>query len=272
MVDVTSGSGDCVTVVRAGAAATVMLNRPQALNALDVAHSRALLASLTELSADAGVRAVCLTGAGRAFCSGADLAEMRELRAESRDGRPDLQAALTARFNPITLVLREMPKPVVAAVNGPCVGIGVAFALACDHVVAAESAYFLLAFANIGLAPDGGASALLPARVGVMRAADLAISGRRLSSAGALDWGLVDAVVPDRDLATRASAIAKQWADGPTRSYAAIKRQLNASVYRNLRAQLELEAELQQELVGTDDFLEGIGAFVEKRATTFRGA
>jgi 2-(1,2-epoxy-1,2-dihydrophenyl)acetyl-CoA isomerase len=260
-----------VTISREPTAATVQMNRPAALNALNVRLTADLLAALETVGADECVRAVCLTGAGRAFCSGADLREMEALEAEAADGRPDLRAALIERFNPITLALREMPKPVIAVVNGPCVGIGVGFALACDQVIAATSAYFLLPFVQLGLAPDGGASAFVPTRIGAARAAQLALSGRRLPAGEALEWGLIDEVVPDADLAARAKEALTALAAGPTKAYAGIKRQANAWLYPRLREQLALEADLQGELTMTADFAAGLAAFTARTDPTFYG-
>lgn len=164
-----------------------------------------------------------------------------------------------------------MPKPVVAAVNGPAAGIGCSLALACDLVLAAESAYFLLAFVNIGLAPDGGSSAFVPSRVGLPRAAEMAMLGERIGAARALEWGLINRVVADSDLRSEAEALIERLAAGPTRAYAQTKRQLNAWVFPGLDEQLELEATIQQEQVASADFVEGVTSFVEKRPPRFRG-
>jgi 2-(1,2-epoxy-1,2-dihydrophenyl)acetyl-CoA isomerase len=164
-----------------------------------------------------------------------------------------------------------MPKPVVAAVNGAAAGIGLSLALACDLVLAAESAYFLLAFVNIGLVPDGGSSLLVPSRIGFARAAELAMLGERLAAPKALDWGLINQVWPGDDLADRAEALCAKLAEGPTGSYAGTKRQLNNWLYQNMADQLEFEATIQQERAGSADFAEGVAAFAEKRAPRFTG-
>jgi enoyl-CoA hydratase/carnithine racemase len=178
---------------------------------------------------------------------------------------------LREQINPAILAIREMPKPVIAAVNGPAVGVGCSFAVACDLVVAAESAYFLLAFANIGLLGDGGATLTVPGRVGLGRAGVLALLAERLSAADALAWGLADRVVPDAELEETVTGLAMRLAGGPTRAYAATKRALNASCLAGLADQLELEAELQGELAVSGDHEEGVAAFREKRQPVFRG-
>jgi 2-(1,2-epoxy-1,2-dihydrophenyl)acetyl-CoA isomerase len=251
-------------------AATIELNRPEALNAWNAQLGADLLAALRETAADDGVRAVILTGAGRAFSSGADLKDMSGLT--TPDGRPDVYRTLTERYHPIMHAIREMPKPVLAAVNGPAVGIGCSLALCCDLIIAAESAYFLLAFVNIGLVPDGGSSLFVPTRVGIARASELAMLGEKLAAPRALEWGLINRVVADGELASETASLAARLAGGPTRSYAGTKRQLNNWLYSRIEEQLELEAKIQQEMAGSEDFLEGALAFVEKRAARFSGS
>jgi 2-(1,2-epoxy-1,2-dihydrophenyl)acetyl-CoA isomerase len=257
-----------VALHRDGAVLTIELNRPDSLNAWNQALGEELLAAVREAAGDDAVRAVLVTGAGRAFSSGADLRAGFE---STPEGHPDVRTALNERYHPIITGLRTMPKPAVAAVNGPAVGIGCSLALACDLVVAAESAYFLLAFVNIGLVPDGGSSVLVPERVGFARAAEMAMLGERIPAAQALDWGLVNRVVPDAELADRARELAERLAAGPTRSYAGSKRQLNAWRFARMDAQLELEAEIQQEMAASGDFQEGVEAFLERRSPRFQG-
>jgi 2-(1,2-epoxy-1,2-dihydrophenyl)acetyl-CoA isomerase len=180
-------------------------------------------------------------------------------------------SVLTGHYHPIITGIREMPKPVIAAVNGAAAGIGLSLALACDLVLAAESAYFLLAFVNIGLVPDGGSSVLVPTRVGFARAAELALLGERLEAAKALEWGLINQVWPDADLIGRAEAMCSKMAEGPTGSYAGTKRQLNRWLYQNMADQLEFEAQIQQERASSADFREGVAAFAEKRTPRFTG-
>jgi 2-(1,2-epoxy-1,2-dihydrophenyl)acetyl-CoA isomerase len=259
-----------VNVYRDDGAATVELNRPQALNAWNAQLGADLLAALTELAQDESVRAVTITGAGRAFSSGADLKDMSggEL---TPDGRPDVYKTLTERYHPIMHAIREMGKPVLASVNGPAVGIGCSLALCCDLIVASESAYFLLAFVNIGLVPDGGSSLFVPTRVGMARASELMMLGERLPAPQALDWGLINRVFPDGELAAESAALAARLAAGPTSSYAGSKRQLNNWLYTRMAEQLELEAQIQQEMAGSDDFVEGATAFIQKRPPQFSG-
>jgi 2-(1,2-epoxy-1,2-dihydrophenyl)acetyl-CoA isomerase len=165
-----------------------------------------------------------------------------------------------------------MPKPVLAAVNGPAVGIGLSLALAADLVVASESAYFTLAFVNIGLVPDGGSSLFVPSRVGLARAAEMAMLGERVPAAQALAWGLINRMFADAAFADEVAALRDRLAAGPTRSYAGTKRQLNHWLYTRMEEQLEFEAGIQQEMAASGDFAEGVAAFVEKRAAAFGGA
>ncbi len=261
---------ETVVVERRGAAATVKLNRPEALNALNDQICGDLRAALEAVSADDEVRAICLTGEGRGFSSGADLKDMGN-RKTTADGRPDLEASLHERYHPIITAIREAPKPVVAALNGPAVGVAVGIALSCDLIVAAESSYLLLAFVNIGLVPDGGASVFIPSRAGMARAAEMAMLGERVPAPRALEWGLVNRVVADEQLHAEADALVDRLAAGPTRSYAGAKRQLNAWQYGRLEEQLAVEASIQQEMAGSNDFGEGVMAFLQKRDAAFEG-
>src|SRR5215469_5138363 len=256
---------DVIRLYRRGPAAKLELNRPERLNAWNQALGLALRDTVRELAADDAVRAVLITGAGRAFSSGADLGEA------GSGFRPDTYTVLTERYHPIITGIRSMPKPVVAAVNGVAAGIGLSLALSCDLVLSAESAYFVLAFVNVGLVPDGGSSFLVPSRIGFARAAELAMLGERLSSRQALEWGLINRVWPDEELLPAAGDLVWRLANGPTRSYAGTKRQLNAWLYARMDEQLELEARIQQEMAGSADAIEGIAAFAERRAPAFTG-
>ena len=259
---------DTVTLERRDGELRITLNRPDALNAWDKQLGEDLLAAVREAGADDGVRAVVITGAGRAFSSGADL---RAGFDPTPEGHPDVQTALHERYHPIIAGLREMPKPVVARVNGPAVGIGCSLALVCDLIVACESAYFLLAFVNIGLVPDGGSSLLLPERVGLARATEMAMLGQRIPARQALEWGLINRVTADDELDGVVDELAARLAAGPTRAYAGIKRQLNARLFARMAEQLELEASIQQQSAASGDFVEGVQAFLEKRPAAFTG-
>jgi 2-(1,2-epoxy-1,2-dihydrophenyl)acetyl-CoA isomerase len=246
----------------------IELHRPEALNAWTPAMGRELLDVVRAASADQAVRAILVTGAGRAFCAGADVKDAREL---TPDGVPDLSTRLREIYNPVILALRAAPKPCVAAVHGACAGLGVSLALACDVVIAADDAYLLLAFVRIGVMPDAGATAFLAERVGLARAAQLCMLGEKLPASTALDWGLINAVHPAAELPAAARALAGRLAAGPTVALAGAKRALHAAAQRHLAEQLELEATLQQENGGTHDYAEGRAAFAEKRAARFLG-
>jgi 2-(1,2-epoxy-1,2-dihydrophenyl)acetyl-CoA isomerase len=262
-------SYETVTLLRDGPAVRIELNRPETMNAWNRQFGRDLLAAVTTASEDETIRAVEIGGAGRGFSSGADLKEASLEPTES--GHPDVETVLHELYHPIILGLRAMPKPVVAAVNGPAVGIGCSLALASDLIVAARSAYFLLAFVNIGLVPDGGSSVFVPARAGFARAMEMSMLGERLSAEQALAWGLINRVVDDEALSAEVGALVDRLAAGPTRSYAGAKRQLNARAYAGIEQQLNLEASIQQEQAATADFREGVTAFVERRPANFQG-
>jgi 2-(1,2-epoxy-1,2-dihydrophenyl)acetyl-CoA isomerase len=258
---------ETINTFRRGHGVRLELNRPERLNAWNNQFALDLLAAIRAVADDPEVRALQITGAGRAFSSGADLKE-----AGAPGGEMDVYQRLTERYHPIITGIRHMPKPVIAAVNGPAAGIGLSLALACDLIVAAESAFFQLAFVNIGLVPDGGSSLLVPSRIGFTRATQLAMLGERLDAGTAKDWGLINEVWPDEEFRERADALLDRLASGATKSYAGTKRQLNRWLYAQMDAQLEFEAEIQREMAGSGDFAEGIAAFNEKRPPQFTGA
>jgi 2-(1,2-epoxy-1,2-dihydrophenyl)acetyl-CoA isomerase len=249
----------------------ITLNRPDTLNAWNEQFGLDLRQVVTEDAQDDSIRAVLITGAGRAFSSGADL-KASGAGETADDGLPDVRKRLTELYHPILLGIREMAKPVVAAVNGPAVGIGASLAFACDLIVASSSAYFNLAFVNIGLMPDGGSTAFVPAAVGKARALQMALLGERIPAQQALDWGLINRVTEPESLSKEALELAQNLAKGPTKSYAGSKRALNRSLYGDLNAQLELEADIQHELFRTKDVTEGVTAFVQKREANFQGS
>jgi 2-(1,2-epoxy-1,2-dihydrophenyl)acetyl-CoA isomerase len=263
---------ETVRLLADGAATTIEMARPESLNAWNHQFGLDLLDAVQRVAADDSVRAVVIRGEGRAFSSGADLKDMAGRADRTPDGAPDVRSTLTERYHPIITGVRTMPKPVIAAVRGPAVGIGLSLALACDLIVASESAYFLLAFVNIGLVPDGGSSLLVPSRVGFTRAIEMAMLGDRVDARRALDWGLINAVHPDAEIDAAVGELAQRLAQGPTRSYAGTKRQLNNWLYARMDEQLELEADIQQEMAGSGDFVEGVTAFVQKRPARFGGA
>jgi 2-(1,2-epoxy-1,2-dihydrophenyl)acetyl-CoA isomerase len=254
---------------QSGRVGRLTLNRPDSLNAWTPALGVELRTIIERDASDESVRAVLVTGAGRGFSSGADLKTGFDT---AEDGMPDVYKELHDIYHPAIAGLRRLQKPVVAAVNGPAVGIGCSLALACDLIMAAESAFFGLAFVNIGLMPDGGSTAFVPPAVGRARAFQMAMLGERIPAAQALEWGLVNWVHPDERLMAEAEQLVKKLAAGPTRSYAASKRALNQFIYGDLDSQLDLEAELQHALGRTRDFAEGTAAFIEKRAPAFTGA
>jgi 2-(1,2-epoxy-1,2-dihydrophenyl)acetyl-CoA isomerase len=259
---------DDLLVARADGVATLTLNRPDKLNAFTVELHRALAASLDAIAADATIRAVLLTGAGRGFCAGQDLAERAATMAS---GAPPGPSALETWYNPLIRRLRRLEKPVVCAVNGVAAGAGANVALACDIVLASRSASFIQSFARIGLVPDAGGSYVLPRLVGMARASALAMLGDKLSATQAAEWGLIWRVVEDAALMGEATALARHLAQQPTRALALIKQALNASPGNTLDQQLDLERDLQKEAAATEDFREGMAAFLEKRSAKFVG-
>ncbi len=252
-----------VEVTRAGAVLTIALNRPDKLNAFDSATHQGFAGALGE-AADREVRAVVLTGSGRGFCVGQDLAELSE-------GERDVAALLRGRWNRHVLGLRRLEKPVLAAVNGPAAGAGLSLACACDLRIAADSAVFVPAFVNVGLVPDTGGSWLVPRLLGYARAFEWMCSGRKIGADEALAWGLVSEVVPVADVLARAQERAAELAALPTRAIAMTKRLFERAASSRLEDQLELEAQLQLAATRTEDFAEGVAAFLEKREPRFRG-
>ena len=248
--------------------ATVTLHRPEVLNSFTRPMSAELQDALRRAAEDASVRAVLLTGAGRGFCAGQDLAE-----AVPPDGSapPPIADIVRETYNPVVRALRTMEKPVIAAVNGVAAGAGANLALACDLVLAADSASFVQAFSKIGLVPDTAGTFFLPRAVGLPRATALMLLGDKLSAAEAQAMGMIWRVVPPASLMDEARALAARLASQPTRAFGLTKRLLNASLDNDLDAQLELEAELQAEAAATADFREGVAAFLAKRAPAFVG-
>jgi 2-(1,2-epoxy-1,2-dihydrophenyl)acetyl-CoA isomerase len=251
-----------------GGVLTLTLNRPERLNALDAALTQALLAAIEGAAAAPDCRAVLITGAGKGFCSGADLAG----RVVSPGAaRPDLGQSLEKGLNPLIRAIRRLPKPVVCAVNGSAAGAGANLALACDIVLAAKSAQFLQAFARVGLIPDAGGTFNLPRLVGEARARALMMLAEPIGAEAAQASGMIYRAVDDEDLIGEAHIVAERLAAGPTLALGLIKRALAASPSNSLDAQLDLERDLQREAGAGDEFIEGVRAFLEKRQPDFRG-
>jgi 2-(1,2-epoxy-1,2-dihydrophenyl)acetyl-CoA isomerase len=244
------------------------LNRPEKLNAFNPEMHQALRDALQRAAEESEVRAVLLTGAGRGFCAGQDLAE----RDVSPGAAPiDLAVSLGSDYNPLVRRLRELPKPIVCAVNGVAAGAGANIALACDIVLAARSARFVQAFSRIGLIPDSGGTYFLPRLVGTARAMALALLAESVGAEQAEQWGLIWKAVDDTRLVGEATGLARRLASGPTRGYGLLKKAMNASSGNSLEAQLGLERDLQREAGLSDDYREGVRAFKEKREPKFQG-
>ncbi len=242
--------------------AVVTLNRPAVMNALSSVLRRELLAALHLAEAEA--RVVVFTGAGRAFCSGQDLADVDI-------DTVDLEAVLRDEYEPLLKAIVACPLPVIAAVNGAAAGAGAGLALACDVVIAAESASFIQAFTRIGLVPDAGGSYWLPRQIGLARSMGAMLFAEKVSARQAADWGMIWEAVPDAGFAAHWRARAVSLASGPTLAYQGVKQALRASFDNDFTAQLALEARLQGGCGGSDDFREGVAAFLEKRPARFTG-
>ena len=253
-----------VEVTRDGGMLTLTLNRPDVLNAFNTSLHKEFQAGLKE-AGDASVRAVVITGAGRGFCVGQDLTEFQE-------GAGDIGDRLRAGYHKNVLAVRALEKPVIAAVNGPAAGAGLSLACACDIRIAAESASFIPAFIGIGLVPDSGGTYFIHRLLGAPRSFEWMTSNRKLPAAEALEWGLVSEVVADETLPARTAELAAMYAAAPTRAIGMTKRLFDHAQNATLEDQLELEAQLQAAATQTDDFREGVTAFLEKRPPQFTGS
>lgn len=253
-----------ITIESRGAYRVITLNRPERLNALTLEMAEALMEALEAAEKDRGCRALLLTGAGRGFCAGQDLTEIAEASAA------EIGDLLDA-YNPLILKLRGLPIPVVCAVNGVAAGAGANLALACDIVLAAQSASFVQAFAKIGLIPDCGGTWLLPRLIGEARARALSMLAEPVSADTAAAWGMIWRAVADEKLMAEAEALAARLAAGPTAALGLIRHAFEESAVNELEDQLDLEAELQEEAAETPDFAEGLRGFLEKRPPSFTG-
>lgn len=254
---------------KADGVATITLNRPDRLNAFNDELSFALQDALKEAEKDKDVRAVIITGAGRGFCSGQDLQNRKF--SDSSESKPSLGDSIRRRYNPIIMRIRKMEKPVIAAVNGVAAGAGSSLALACDFRIVSEGASFVQSFSRVGLVPDSGATFFLPRLIGVTKAFELMLTAEKLDAKTANELGLINRLVPQEKVMEEALAFGKQLAKGPTKAYGLTKRALNRAIYPDLDELLEYEGHLQEIAGRSDDFQEGVNAFLEKRQPVYTG-
>ena len=251
--------------------ATITLNRPEALNALNIDLARRLADVIHTVEHDASVRCVVIRGAGGHFMAGGDLKLFKGELGKPAEARRRFFRAMVETVHPTMLAIRRMEKPVIASVEGAAAGFGLSLMCACDLAIAADNAYFSLAYISIGTSPDGSGSFFLPRIVGLRRATEIALLGERFDARRALDLGLINRLVPLDQLGIETSVLAQRLANGPTFAYGATKKLLNASLDRTLEAQLEAEAASFSTCSTTEDFVEGITAFTEKRKPAFKG-
>ena len=260
----------CLKVEFRDKVALLTLNRPKILNAISIQLIRELNQVMEEVEDPAnGARCLLITGQGRGFSAGADLSDMEA--GKGGDVESEIGRGLEKYYNPFFLRLRDLRMPIVTAVNGPAAGVGMSLAMMGDMVLAARSAYFLQAFRLIGLIPDGGATFILPRRIGFARAMELSLLGERLPAEKALEWGLVNRVHDDENLKSEAWKLARELAEGPTEAYRLIRQAYWQGLDNSYQEQLNLERDFQQQAGRTRDFREGVAAFLEKRPARFQG-
>lgn len=259
---------DAVTTSTEDGVLTITFNKPEKLNALDAPMAKTVYEKLKAADNDPSVRAVVLTASGRGFCAGADI--VRDRGDEGSSGLSDGDSLLSYANQTVTLIT-QMSKPVIAAVNGVAAGVGVSYALACDIVIARESASFLLAFSRIGLMPDGGATLWVAASIGRARALEMALMAEKISATEAKEWGLITRVAADDDFDEQVAELAAKLGSGPTRAYAKTKAAINAASVSLLDESLDREVRGQTELLKSKDNAEGVKAFAEKRPARFTG-
>jgi 2-(1,2-epoxy-1,2-dihydrophenyl)acetyl-CoA isomerase len=240
---------------------TISLNRPERANAFNFEMIAELQKALRQAAKDAQIRCVVLTGTGNSFCAGHDITEMLAAQGRNVSYRKHLQET----YNPLIVQIRQLEKPVVAALNGPVAGAGLGVALACDIRIAGEAAHFTVGFSGIGLLPDSAVSLLLPALIGLGRATEFAFTNRPITAAQALEWGMVNRVVPDSELRAETVKIATELAAGPVGAYGLTKRLFNKTVLPNLEEVLDYEAHLQEVASKGEEHIKGVKAFLEKR-------
>jgi 2-(1,2-epoxy-1,2-dihydrophenyl)acetyl-CoA isomerase len=249
-----------------GGVCTITLNRPDTYNAFNEELSAELIDALKKTTKDETIRVVVLTGAGKAFCSGQDLQDVKK-----NEGKRSLGESVLRRYNPMILAVREMPKPIICRLNGVAAGAGASLAMACDIIVAADNASLVQAFANIGLVPDSGSSFFLPALVGYQKAFEITTLGTKVTAQEAFNLGIINKLVPAEQLDTAVKEYADRYAQTAPKAMAMIKKMLNKSLSSNLREMLQYEA-YHQEIAGSSlDYKEGVNAFVEKRKAVFTG-
>ncbi len=247
----------------------ITLNRPDKLNAFSDELTFRLQDALKEMEKDKDVRAIVITGAGRGFCSGQDL-QSRSISQEVGE-RPSLGDSIRRRYNPIVSKIRRMEKPIIAAVNGVAAGAGASLAFACDYRIASENSSFIQSFTKVGLVPDSGSTFMLPRLIGATKAFELMLSAEKLPAAEALKLNLINKVVAESDVMQEALALAEKLASGPTKAFGLTKRAVNRALFHDLEDLLEYEANLQEIAGRSDDFQEGVKAFVEKRTPAYTG-